>query len=97
MSELPAGDPHEIIHTSGPAVVVPLAEYRRLRLAEQIADPEAWLDAVEEAGLADEEVLAAYLARIGRSLEEIRDWNADGRRGAVSYAEARRRVLDDDA
>jgi hypothetical protein len=32
MTELPAGDPHEVIHlVDEAAVVVPLAEYRQLR------------------------------------------------------------------
>ena len=37
MSELPAGDTHDVIHRGGQvvAVVVPIEEYRQLRLAMQ--------------------------------------------------------------
>jgi hypothetical protein len=44
MTAQPAGplgaDPHEVIHLGGEAaVVVPVAEYRRLRALEQLASP----------------------------------------------------------
>jgi PHD/YefM family antitoxin component YafN of YafNO toxin-antitoxin module len=54
MSEQPL-DGHDVIHHGGEvvAVVVPLEEYRRLKLAEKIADPEALMDAEDELALAE--------------------------------------------
>lgn len=54
VSELPAEDTHEVIHLGDQtAVVVPLAEYRRLRALEQLADSEALVEAEAQAALAD--------------------------------------------
>src|SRR5260370_30095437 len=52
MSEQPLDD-HDVIHRGGEvvAVVVPLDEYRRLKLAEKIADCEGLLDAEDQLAL----------------------------------------------
>jgi hypothetical protein len=49
----PAGDgPHEVIHLGGEsAVVVPVAEYRRLRALDQMASPQEREDAETAAAL----------------------------------------------
>jgi hypothetical protein len=49
----PAGTgPHEVIHLGGEsAVVVPVAEYRRLRALEQLASPQEREDAETTAAL----------------------------------------------
>ncbi len=49
----PAGTgPHEVIHLGGEsAVVVPVAEYRRLRALEQLASPQEREDAETAAAL----------------------------------------------
>ena len=54
MTELPAGDPHEVIHLGDvAAVVVPLAEYRQLRHEAQRARLIEQTDAEEAAALAE--------------------------------------------
>jgi hypothetical protein len=55
VTELPEDDHHDVIHVGGEvvAVVVPLEEYRRLRLAEKVADAEALIDAQFDASHAD--------------------------------------------
>ena len=55
MSELPAGDTHDVIHHGGEvvAVVVPIAEYQQLRQAAQEQQVNAEFDAAR----------AEYLAR----------------------------------
>jgi hypothetical protein len=48
----PAAGPHEVIHLGGEAaVVVPEAEYRRLRALEQLASPQEREDAETAAAL----------------------------------------------
>jgi hypothetical protein len=54
MTELPAGDDHQVIHLGGEtAVVVPLAEYRHLRELEQRAELVEQVDAEESEALAE--------------------------------------------
>ncbi|MCW2941554.1 MAG: hypothetical protein JWN00_4539 [Actinomycetia bacterium] len=65
MSEQPLDD-HDVIHRGGEvvAVVVPLDEYRHLKLAEKIADSEALMDAEDELALAE------YHARQAAQIDE---------------------------
>jgi hypothetical protein len=54
MTELPAGDDHEVIYLRGQAaVVVPIEEYRRLRGLEQQARRSEQADAEEAAALVE--------------------------------------------
>jgi hypothetical protein len=54
MSELPAGDGHDVIHLGGAtAVVVPIEEYRRLRELERRALLTEQADTEEAAALAE--------------------------------------------
>ncbi len=58
MTAQPAGPvgvgPHEVIHLGGEAaVVVPVAEYRRMRALERLASPQAREDADTAAALED--------------------------------------------
>jgi hypothetical protein len=54
MTELPAGDPHEVIHLGAEtAVIVPLAEYKRLRDEAGRARLIEQADAEEAAALAE--------------------------------------------
>lgn len=54
MTELPEEDPHEVIHLGGQtAVVLPLAEYQRLRALERQAAAEAIVDGEAHAALDD--------------------------------------------
>ena len=58
MTAQPAGPvsagPHEVIHLGGEAaVVVPVAEYRRMRALEALASPQAREDADTAAALED--------------------------------------------
>jgi hypothetical protein len=71
---------HDVIHLGGEAaVVVPLAEYRRLRALARLASPDD-LDGAEAAA----------------ATEEYREWQADGRPGAVSHDQAARLLLGPD-
>jgi hypothetical protein len=75
MIELPAGDPHEVIHLGDEtAVVVPLDEYRQLRHDALRARLIEQADAEEAAALA-----------------EYRTQQADGTVMTVPQAEVRRR------
>jgi hypothetical protein len=75
MSDLPAGDGHEVIHLGGEAaVVVPLEEYRRLRELERFASP------LEEADVEDTSALADYRRRKAAGTVEL-----------VAHDEVRRR------
>jgi PHD/YefM family antitoxin component YafN of YafNO toxin-antitoxin module len=75
MSELPVGDPHEVIHLgTEAAVVVPLAEYSQLRYDAQRARLVEQVDANEAAALA-----------------EYREQRAAGTVHTVPQAEVRRR------
>ena len=61
-------DPFEVIHLGGQAaVIVPLAEFLRLRALERDASPEALQDAETEAAAQD------WLARLSRL-----SWNLGG-------------------
>jgi hypothetical protein len=74
MTELPAGDPHEVIHLGDEvAVVVPLHEYRQLHSDAQRAQLIEQVDADEAAALA-----------------EYRAQQADGTVRTVPQAEVRR-------
>jgi hypothetical protein len=76
MSDLPAGDGHEVIHLGGEAaVVVPLEEYRRLRELERFASP------LEEADVEDTSALADYRRRRRRAPSS---WSRTMRYGAGS-------------
>jgi PHD/YefM family antitoxin component YafN of YafNO toxin-antitoxin module len=58
MRELPAGDPHEVIHLGDEAaVVVPLAEYRQLR------DDARRSRLIEQADVEEAAALAEYRAQ----------------------------------
>jgi PHD/YefM family antitoxin component YafN of YafNO toxin-antitoxin module len=75
MTELPADDPHEVIHLGDEAaVVVPLAEYRQLRHEARRARLIEQTDAGEAAALA-----------------EYREQQAAGAVVTVPQAEVRRR------
>jgi hypothetical protein len=73
MTELPAGDPHEVIHLGDAvAVVVPLDEYQRLRHDALSARLIEQADAEEAAALAEYRVQQAAGTVISVPQAEVR-------------------------